>query len=123
INYKYNIDEEKIVFITQCIDLDEYDKNLARDVPEKINKVLKERFSITYTGALSRSEGLESFLYLAKRLESNKEIRFVIVGSGSEKESLLNLIDELEINMVFMFVRVPRDEIPSIFFNYSIFYC
>lgn len=122
-NDKYNIDEEKIFFIPHCIDLDEYDKNLARDVPEKINKVLKERFSITYTGALSRSEGLESFLYLAKRLESNKEIRFVIVGSGSEKESLLNLIDELEITNVYMFDRVPREDIPSILFQSSVLYC
>ncbi|OZU88237.1 hypothetical protein CIL03_11320 [Virgibacillus indicus] len=123
ITKKYNINDNKIFFTPHSIDLDYFDGNLTKKVPDNINHVLKSNFSITYTGSLSKSEGLENFFYLAKRFEKDKNISFIVVGSGEQKQFLINLKNKLKLKNLFMFESLPKESIPSILSESSILFC
>lgn len=114
INEKYDIKEENIYFIPHCIDINEFDENVEKKISKPIDDLLKNYFCVTYTGALSKSEGLENFLYLANRFKKYNNIKFLIIGSGSEKESLVKIQKQMSLNNVEFFDRLPRKNIPSI---------
>lgn len=121
-NAKYKVDTNKIHFIPHSIDLEEFDRNVDRAIIKPIKKLLDQYFCITYTGSLSKSEGLENLLYIADNLKCIPEIKFLIIGSGSEQEALTRLKEELELDNVFMFDRLPREDVPPILQRSSVLF-
>src|SRR5690625_2460149 len=122
ISEKYKVNKNKIFHIPHSIDLETFDVNKNKEITEEINKVLNEKFCITYTGALSKSEGLENFLYISNRFKTNENIIFLIIGSGTEKDRLLNLYRELNLNNVHFFEKLPREQIPAILSKSSVLF-
>ncbi|OGU37344.1 MAG: hypothetical protein A2315_04435 [Ignavibacteria bacterium RIFOXYB2_FULL_35_12] len=60
-------------------------------------------FLVLYAGILGYAQGLDVILYAAKILQSNSEIKFIILGDGPEKERLKKLSDDLNLkNVLFM---------------------
>lgn len=119
---KYGINPNKIHFIPHSIDIKEFDENYQKGILKPIEEQLRSNFCVTYAGSLSKSEGLENFIYIADRLKENNNIKFLIIGSGSEKIKLANLIEELDLNNVVMHDRLPREQIPAILGNSSVLF-
>lgn len=108
------------------MDIDEFDKNLELDdkvLNDDLRRVLDNNFCVTYTGALSKSEGLPTFVESAKYLKDISEIKLVIVGSGSEKPILEKIIKEEKLNNVIMIDRQPRNFVPLILKKSDILFC
>ena len=80
--------ERNFEWISNGVDLDELnqieplDKNIQDKIP-------KNKFIVGYTGTVGVANALESFLESAIQLQNEKEILFVIVGNGQEKEKLV----------------------------------
>jgi len=74
-------------WISNGVDLVELQdiKPLPKEIEDKIPK---DKFIVGYTGTVGVANALDSFCEAAKFLEDKKDIAFVIVGSGQEKESL-----------------------------------
>jgi len=123
---KFNIDREKVHHIPHGLDIDEFDKNtdLNEEIldPELI-KVLNSSFCVTYTGSLSKSEGLPTFVQAAEYLKDIGDMKLVIVGSGSEEKNLAEIIDEENLKNVVMIPAQPRDFIPLILRKSKILFC
>lgn len=62
---------------------------------------------ILYAGAIGQKQGLEAVLYCAKTLESSKEIKFAICGTGPYKEKLVELKNQLKLENVFFLPLQP----------------
>ncbi len=67
-----------------------------------------------YAGIIGIAQGLEVILKAANVLRENKHLKFVLMGSGPEKEKLQNLKTELALNNVFFLEAVTKSEMPAV---------
>lgn len=70
----------------------------------------------TFAGRIGYAQGLDSVLKAAKIVQGqNSNVRFLIIGDGPEKESLMRLKDELKLTNLVFHESVPVTEMPNIF--------
>jgi glycosyltransferase involved in cell wall biosynthesis len=93
---KYGIDPEKVVTVHNAIeaaDLD--DVEISRHVKDKV---------VTFLGRLTQQKGPEYFVEAAHLiLKQDKNVRFVMAGSGDMLESLVRRVAELGMGTKFHF--------------------
>jgi len=126
IEEKYGIRRDKIYHIPHGLDIDEFDSSasLSEEILDPgLCKVLDSYFCVTYTGSLSRSEGLSTFVQSAKYLKDLSDVKLVIVGSGNIQEQLERIVDEEDLSNVFMLPVQPRGSIPLTLKKSEILFC
>lgn len=119
----YGINKKRIFHIPHSIDIDQYDNEKEYEIKPEIKQILSKYKCITYTGALSKSEGLPKLIDIASKLKTQEEIRILIVGSGSEKLVLEEKIKALNLKNVIMVDRLPRESIPAILNQSWLLFC
>lgn len=67
-----------------------------------------------YGGILGYAQGLEIILKAANLLKDQKNIQFIIQGSGPEKEKLLELKSKMNIENVHFLNPVSKKDMPSV---------
>jgi len=111
---KLGIPSEKTVWIPNGVDLGRFNfdidnNDLRRD---------KEGFIITYTGAIGKADNLDILLEAAEILkEGYSEIKFLLVGDGPEKERLVMIIGEKNLNNIEFNKAVPKREMAKIIYK------
>lgn len=111
------ISEDKVHVITNGVNQDLfYPKEKNRELIDKYK--LQEKFVISYVGAHGISQNLTTILEVAKKLGSYKNIEFIFVGEGAEKDKLKQIVREEELNNV-QFIDAQPKEIISDFYNLS----
>lgn len=123
---KFGISRDKIYHIPHGLDIDEFDSSAS--LSEKILdpglcKVLDSYFCVTYTGSLSRSEGLSTFVQSARYLKDLSDLKLITVGSGNMQEQLKRIMDEEDLSNVFMLAAQPRGSIPLTLKKSEILFC
>ena len=68
-------------------------------------------FLLLYAGILGHAQGLEVLLQAAKQLSSKPAIKFLIMGSGPEKEKLVRMKEAESLGNVFFFDSRPKTEV------------
>lgn len=75
----------------------------------------QNRFIILYSGLISKATRVENLAYVADKLhEDNKEILFLIVGEGEEKQKLVELKSTLKLDNLQLLPFQPRIFMSSI---------
>jgi glycosyltransferase involved in cell wall biosynthesis len=74
-----------------------------------------ECFTVLYAGSHGTLQGLETLLATAARLESYHDIRFVLVGEGSEKQALMEQAKRRNLTNVLFLPQQPHDLMPELF--------
>lgn len=69
---------------------------------------------LLYAGIIGHAQGLEVILHAAKILKTEKNIKFLILGSGPEREKLIQLKEELHLSNVTFLDAVGKKEMPTI---------
>lgn len=105
----------KTYWLPNGVDVDLYDPAVA----QKSNWREKNGFNendqiILYAGIIGIAQGLEIVLNAASLLKDKALIKFAIVGSGPEKERLLLLKNELQLNNVMFVDGVPKNEMRTV---------
>jgi glycosyltransferase involved in cell wall biosynthesis len=81
---------------------------------DKLNLQGKKVFM--YGGTLGYAQGLDSVLEAAALLkESTPDAHFLFVGDGQEREKLLSMKEELQLDNVTFYGAVPVSEMPRMF--------
>ncbi|RXT03676.1 glycosyltransferase family 4 protein [Ammoniphilus sp. CFH 90114] len=123
---KYGIEKNKIFYIPHAIDIEEFDKQIESHedilLPE-LNEILDNKFCVTYTGALSKSEGLPTFVESAKYLKKYKDIILIVIGNGPEKEKLLKIIKSENLDNVLLLEKQPKNNVPLILKKSEVLFC
>lgn len=103
------IDSDKIAWIPNGVDLSRYAKPRATASPGAV-------FTVMYVGAHGEANGLGTLLNAAKAVQDREGIttRFVLVGDGPEKPSLLKQAARLSLRNVAFYPPVPRIEVPKV---------
>lgn len=111
--------DRKAAWISNGIDLDEMKKiePLEKSVAEKVPK---EKFIVGYTGKLGVSNALDHLIESARLLKGNKNIAFVIVGDGQEKDALVSLAKDLP-NVTFI-DSIDKNQVQSMLALFNVCY-
>ena len=92
--------DSKITTIENGADLSLFSKNVKREYSKiKING----KFILSYFGTFGLAHGIDVILHTAKLLEEYKDIEFLLVGDGADRNNTLQLSKDYNLkNVVFM---------------------
>ncbi|MGK2864632.1 MAG: glycosyltransferase family 4 protein, partial [Chitinophagaceae bacterium] len=101
------ISDNKITVIKNGVDLKAF---YARPRDEKLAAQLglENKFVVGYIGTHGMAHGLDFILRSVKKIE-DKEIHFLFIGDGAEKNNLRTLKEELQLHNVTMLDAIPKD--------------
>lgn len=76
---------------------------------------LDQRLTFTFTGNIGLAQGLDILIPVSLLLkEQGIPVRFVLIGDGSDKDRLVDLVSNNKINDYFVFIdRQPAQRIPE----------
>jgi len=108
------IDESKVYVITNGVNQDLFYPRAKNQ--SLINAYgLKDKFVVSYVGAHGISQNLSVILDVAKALSDCKDILFLFVGEGAEKEKLKSIVNKENITNVRFIDSQPKEIIPDIY--------
>ena len=103
---------KKVHWLKNGIDVSYY-QNFGADL-EYIKPFEETDFILIYAGIIGYAQGLDTILLCANELKTNTHIKFLMVGSGPEKERLKKLKEDLDLNNLNFIDPVPKREIPGL---------
>jgi glycosyltransferase involved in cell wall biosynthesis len=105
----------KTYWLPNGVDLNYYDPSKVNesDWREK-NNFSKDDVILLYAGIIGIAQGLETILTAAKNLKENSKLKFVFIGSGPEKEKLLKIKADLQLDNVFFLDAISKKEMPAV---------
>lgn len=110
------VPEEKIVVVYNWVD-----QSAVVDIPREENKLFdkygldREKFYVTYNGNIGLSQNMDMLLEVAKALEANDDIHFVLVGEGAYKAEVERIVAERHISNVHLLPFQPYEDISHVF--------
>lgn len=115
------MEPKKFNYIPNGIALDDLDETEPLD--DNIKRLIPEnKFIIGYTGKIGISNALERLVESAKILKAQRNIHFVIVGSGHEKERLLALVKKYSLENITFINTIPKSQVQSILRLFDVCY-
>lgn len=112
------VKESRITVIRNGIEKDfclDPDSSGAQEARQKLRKELglQNEFTLLYAGTLGMAHGLETVLEAAARLSDHKDVVFLVVGAGAEKDQLCRRLAELRLSNVRVIEKQSRERIPA----------
>lgn len=110
------VPEEKIVVVYNWVD-----QNAVKNIERKDNKLFdkyhldRNKFYITYSGNIGLTQNMDLLLDVARSLEDNEEIQFVLIGEGAYKEQVKEVITRNNIKNVTLLPFQPYEDISHVF--------
>lgn len=110
------VPEEKIEVIYNWVD-----EEAVVDVPREKNKLFdkygldRSKFYVTYNGNIGLTQNMDMLLEVAKALEANEEIQFVLVGNGAYLEQVKQIIRDRHVGNVTLLPFQPYEDISHVF--------
>lgn len=105
---------KKVYWLPNGVDLSFYNSSISSYDWKKQNLFQEDDFILLYAGIIGHAQGLEVILNAAAQLKAYPSLKFVLVGSGPEKEKLLELKKRNTLQHVFFFDAVGKPEMPAI---------
>lgn len=106
--------EVKTYWLPNGVDVSYYDPSVVESDWRKENNFLETDILFLYAGIIGLAQGLEVILYAAEKLKLHSHIKFILLGSGPEKQKLQELKNEKGLNNVFFFEAVSKSQMPAI---------
>ena len=115
----HNINERfpavKTYWLPNGVDLGYYNPSkIEPGIWREKNNFAKEDVILLYAGIIGIAQGLEVILNSAKNFINTPNIKFVFIGSGPEKDKLLQLKAEQNLINVFFLDAISKKEMPSV---------
>ncbi len=106
--------EKKVFWLKNGVDISSHN---AETIPSDWRNA--QRFSnndilFMYGGILGHAQRLEVILYAAEKLLTSSNIKFIIMGSGPEKEKLLSIKEEKKLSNVYFYNTVSKNELLTV---------
>ncbi len=105
------ISGSKISVIKNGVDLSFFQPRVGME-DAKRSLGLEGKFVVSYVGTLGMAHALDCLLSVADSMNAYKDIVFMFVGSGAEKDKLLCIKEEKKLDNVMFVDRQPKDRIP-----------
>jgi glycosyltransferase involved in cell wall biosynthesis len=111
------VPHSKTYLIGQPMDCERYDQN--RDklelLPNEVREFLSKGFICAFTGYFMEYDGVYVMLEAQRILqEKNVDVKMLFVGSGQEREGMLEYVEKNNLQNVFIGERVPKEAVPAL---------
>ena len=113
------LDKEKFLWLPNGVSLDELENPKPLDEALR-NQIPIDKFIIGYTGTIGEANALDYLINAAHILKDNREIHFVIVGKGKEKDQLKTKARKIG-NVTFI-DSIPKKQIQSMLKEFDVCY-
>ena len=110
--FNQGVKKTKYFLINNGINLDDYPNSKLHYKYKK--QIPKNKFIIGYCGTIGKANDLNTLVHTAYATREFKDIHYLIVGEGSYKETIKNLIKNLKIQNISLVASVPKSEIMKI---------
>lgn len=101
------IEKEKLYYLPQ------WAEDFYSNSQDKCNE---NEFIVTFAGNIGKAQSVDTIIKAANLAKDNKNIKWQIIGDGSEFESIKNMVNELCLNDTVSFTgRKPSSEMPRYF--------
>ena len=110
------VPEEKIEVIYNWVD-----QNAVVDIPRFENKLFDKygldssKFYVTYNGNIGLTQNMDLLMEIAKALEANEDIQFVLVGNCAYLEQVKQIIKDRNVGNVTLLPFQPYEDISHVF--------
>lgn len=112
--------EEKFKFIPNGISME--DMADSQDLgSEVVAQIPKGKFIVGYAGGFGIAKSLDHFIRSAEHI-NNDDIAYVLVGDGSNKQELIDLKNQLQLENVHFIDSIPKNQIQSLLNFFDIGY-
>ncbi|MFA5083888.1 MAG: glycosyltransferase family 4 protein [Candidatus Paceibacterota bacterium] len=106
---KKNVPPDKIITMHNWVDLDSY-RNLAKNISFRKEYNLEGKFIFLFAGILGPAQGLEFLLDVAQKTADLKDVVFLLVGDGMEKDKIEKIIKERFLTNVVVKPFVSKED-------------
>lgn len=109
---KKGVSETKVTTITNIANIELYSKSFCTDnIKESIELV--DKFICVHPGSMGKVNGLEFILNVAENIH-DKDIVFLLIGEGSEKEKLKRIKEEKKLDNVIIKDAISKERIVEV---------
>lgn len=112
LNHNSYISKEKVEINPNSIDL-----QLVADISEENKKTIREKYQIPYNrkvfiygGNLGRPQGIDFLIETLQAKSGDKDVFFVIAGSGTEYDKLKNWFDSFKPENALLLPAIPKSD-------------
>jgi colanic acid biosynthesis glycosyl transferase WcaI len=112
--HKKGVSDEKMVVIPNFVDTD-FIQPKARQNGFSAEHGLDHKFVVLYAGNIGLTQGFETILDAAKKLEHLSELQFLIVGDGTRRAWLEQQLTKESWTNVMLLPYQPRSRVPEIY--------
>ena len=105
---------KKVYWLPNGVDLSFYNPDLVKSTWREDNDFSNGDILLLYAGIIGHAQGLEVILKAANLLKNYPSLKFLLLGSGPEKNNLIKLANDLALSNVFFFDGVGKDKMPQI---------
>lgn len=105
---------KKVYWLPNGVDMNYYKADISSSTWRSENNFKEDDFILLYAGIIGHAQGLEVIIQAAAKLRQHTTIKFVFLGSGPEKEKLIQLKNEQALQQVYFFDAVGKNEMPGI---------
>lgn len=104
----------KTFWLPNGADVSYYNPSMVQTNWRQNNGFNQNDILFLYAGIIGLAQGLEIILNAAEKFLDNPKAKFILLGSGPEKEKLLALKNQKKLSNVYFFDAVSKTEMPNI---------
>lgn len=105
----------KTYWLPNGVDVDLYDPSKEEVAGWRTkNNLNADDFIVLYAGIIGIAQGLDIILKAAEQLKDTSSVKFVLLGSGPEKERLIQLKHEMKLHNVVFIDGVSKNEMRGV---------
>lgn len=105
----------KTYWLPNGVDMEYYDPGKVQTGNwRRENGFEEDDFIFLYAGIIGIAQGLEIILKAAQEFTTKSRVKFVLMGSGPEKEKLLRLKEDWKLNQLSFKEPVPKSKMPEV---------
>ena len=115
------MDRVKFNWIPNGFSLDEIENTepLSDDVQRQLPA---GKFIVGYTGSIGKANSLDTMVEAAAKLRDHKNLAFVIVGHGQERDRIVRKIDDLGLTNITVIGTIPKRQVQSVLAHFDACY-
>lgn len=106
--------KKDLFWLPNGVDMNYYSIDQVESNWRKENGFDEDDFLLLYAGIIGHAQGLEVILHAASQIQVHSKIKFLLLGSGPERDKLLALKEELRLTNVHFLDAVGKKEMPAI---------
>jgi len=112
-NISQRVQVKKYYWLPNGIDFSFFNEVNANTEWRELHNIQPHEILVLYAGIIGHAQALEVIVKAASGLK-DKNIKFILVGDGPEKEKLIALAQSLQLDNLYFLPNQPRESMPSI---------